>query len=323
MVSAGIHHITALAGDPQTNVDFYSGFLGLRLVKKTVNFDAPDVYHLYYGDEIGTPGTILTFFPFLDAARGRKGAGETTAVAFSVPSGAFDRWIERLSRKAIPFEGPHTRFGQELIAFEDPEGMTIELFADASVDNIPAWTGSVVDPAIAIRRFHGVTFTQMELGRPGAFLTDAMGFAPGPSEGSRHRFLVGTDEARVSVDIVVENGAPDGRQSAGSVHHIAWRARDDEEQLEWRAALIKAGAAPTHVVDRSYFHSIYFREPGGVLFEIATDPPGFSTDEASDELGTHLKLPPWLESQRTMIERSLPPISLPAASRAAAHGGKA
>jgi glyoxalase family protein len=308
----GIHHITSLASDPQGNVDFYSGFLGLRLVKQTVNFDVPDVYHLYYGDEVGRPGTILTFFPFPDAVRGKKGAGETSAVAFSVPGGSLGFWTERLSSRGIEFSGPVARFGQDVVTFEDPDGMIIELFADASVDGIPGWPGSAVGPLPAIRRFHGVTFTQRELDPSGAFLTDVMGFLQGPAEDNRHRYLAGSGEGRAHIDILVDPRAPGGRQSAGSVHHIAWRAQDDAEQLAWRTALARAGRAPTQVLDRSYFHSIYFREPGGVLFEIATDPPGFSTDETRDALGTHLKLPPWLESNRANIERHLPPLSIPA-----------
>ena len=316
MRSHGIHHITALASHPQVNLDFYVGFLGLRLVKQTVNFDAPDVYHLYYGDELGRPGTILTFFPFPDAARGKRGAGETSAVAFSVPSGSLEFWAERLSRSAIDFSGPQKRFGEEVLSFPDPDGMKVELFEDQGTRGDPGWAGSAVDDRYAIRRFHGVTFTHRELGRAGAFLTDVMGFERAASDGSRHRFLAGPQEAPARIDIVVDPAAPPARQSAGSVHHIAWRAKDDQEQLAWRSDLSRAGASPTPVMDRSYFHSIYFREPGGVLFEIATDPPGFATDEPAGSLGTSLKLPPWLESERQLIQRHLPPISVPAPVKA-------
>ncbi len=298
----GLHHITALASDPQRNVDFYTGFLGLRLVKQTVNFDAPDVYHLYYGDEIGRPGTILTFFPFPDAARGKKGAGETSAVAFSIPRGSGDFWIERLSRKGISFLGPEARFEQKLISFEDPDGMRVEL-----LENGPAG-----HPPHAIRRFHGVTLTHRSAGPTAAFLTAALGFASAGTEGSRRRFTAGSGDAEACIDIIEDPAAPVARQSAGSVHHIAWRVKDDAAQLEWRQALVKSGAAPTQVIDRQYFHSIYFREPGGVLFEIATDPPGFSVDEAVDSLGSRLRLPPWLEPQRSVIERHLPPLQVPA-----------
>jgi glyoxalase family protein len=312
----GIHHITALASDPQQNVDFYTRFLGMRLVKQTVNFDAPDVYHLYYGDEIGRPGTILTFFPFPDAVRGKRGAGETSAVAWSVPVGSLDFWIERLSRKGIPFHGPEPRFEQKVISFEDPDGMVVELVEDAAVDGWPGWSGGPVEPLHAVRKFHGITLTHKSARPTSAFLTEALGFTGGEKEGPRHRHTGGIETGRALVDIVEDPAAPPARQSAGSVHHIAWRVKDDAEQLEWQEALRKSGmASPTQVMDRQYFHSIYFREPGGVLFEIATDPPGFSIDEREDDLGTHLKLPPWLEPDRTVIERHLPPLSVPAPAR--------
>ncbi len=316
MAIHGIHHITALASDPQANLDFYAGFLGLRLVKQTVNFDAPDVYHLYYGDEVGRPGTILTFFPFPDAARGKRGTGETSAVAFSIPAGSLEFWVERLAERGIDFSGPLRRFGEEVISFDDIDGMKVELVADPAVDEVAGWQGSAVGARHAIRRFHGVTFTHRDLGGPAAFLTDVMGFARAGEEGNRHRFVAGPDGARAGIDILVDPAAPPARQSAGSVHHIAWRAKDDQEQLAWRKDLLKAGASPTPVIDRSYFHSIYFREPGGVLFEIATDPPGFAVDETVEALGTHLKLPPWLESERPHIERHLPPITVPATAKA-------
>jgi glyoxalase family protein len=307
----GIHHITALASDPQQNLDFYSGFLGLRLVKQTVNFDAPDVYHLYYGDEIGRPGTIMTFFPFPDAAKGKRGVGEISAVAFAMPVGSLDFWIERLSAKGIAFHGPENRFGQQLIPFEDPDGMRVELVEDASAGGRPCRKGGPVEEPFAIRAFHGVTLLHHAASATAAFLTEALGFAPVAVEGSRQRFAGGSADSTGFVDILEDPAAPTARQSAGSVHHIAWRASDDAEQLQWRQALQKKGASPTPVMDRQYFHSIYFREPGGVLFEIATDPPGFSIDETVQSLGGHLKLPPWLEKERPVIERHLPPLKLP------------
>jgi glyoxalase family protein len=304
----GIHHVTSLASDPQRNLDFYTRFLGLRLVKRTVNFDAPDVYHLYYGDETGTPGTILTFFPFPDAVRGKRGAGETAGVAFSVPGGSLGAWAERLSREGIPFDGPTTRLGQEILSFEDPDGMVVEIVADAE----PAGSSH------AIRRIHGVTFTQADLEGPAGFLTGVLGFKPAGSEDARYRFVAGPEDSAARVDIVVAPGMKRGRQSAGSVHHVAWRVKDDEEQLRWRRDLMRAGSSPTEVMDRSYFHSIYFREPGGVLFEIATDPPGFAIDEPVSSLGTSLKLPAWLEEDRARIERHLPPLNVAEAARGGA-----
>jgi len=314
----GVHHITSLASDPQRNVEFYTGFLGLRLVKQTVNFDAPDVYHLYYGDEIGRPGTILTFFPFADAERGKKGAGETSAVAFSVPVGVFDFWVQRLSRQGMPFLGPSQRLGESVISFEDPDGMIVELVEDSSANGPAGWDGGIVPPSAAIRRVHGITITHRETGPTAALIADVLGFTGAGSEGNRHRFLAGRGNDVARIDLVALPNAPAARQSAGSVHHIAWRVKDDEEQLQWRRKLGAAGAAPTKVIDRCYFHSIYFHEPGGVLFEIATDPPGFAVDEAVPALGTRLQLPPWLEPERALIERHLPPLALPAH----APGGK-
>jgi glyoxalase family protein len=312
MSTKGIHHITSLASDPQRNVDFYAGFLGMRLVKQTVNFDAPDVYHLYYGDETGQPGTILTFFPFPDALRGKRGTGETSAVAFSVPAGAFDFWVERLSREGVPFRGPEPRFGQIVVSFEDPDGMSVELFEEDTVNAAaPAWQGSTVRAEFAVRRFHGFTVTHRAAGPTSEFLAEVMGFAAGGTEAGRRRFLAGDGSGRVCIDVVEDPASPAARRSAGSVHHVAWRAKDDADQLEWRHALRKAGASPTEVLDRQYFRSIYFREPGGVLFEIATDPPGFSIDESVDALGTRLQLPPWLEPDRPAIERHLPPLKVP------------
>ena len=312
----GIHHITSLASDPQRNVDFYTGFLGVRLVKQTVNFDAPDVYHLYYGDDIGRPGTIMTFFPFPDAVRGKRGAGETSAVAWSVPVGSLAFWIERLSRTGIAFLGPVSRLGQTVISFEDPDGMAVELVEDAAVDEWPGWASGPIEQHYAVRKFHGITLTHRSAGPTSAFVAGALGFSAGGTEGTRHRYSAGTGAGRSVIDIMEDPTAPSARQSAGSVHHIAWRVKDDAEQLEWQGALRKSGAAsPTQVMDRQYFHSIYFREPGGVLFEIATDPPGFSIDEPVDSLGTHLKLPPWLETDRSAIERHLPPLSVSAPQR--------
>jgi glyoxalase family protein len=314
MSISGIHHITSLASDAQQNLDFYAGFLGLRLVKQTVNFDAPDVYHLYYGDEIGRPGTILTFFPFPDAVRGKRGTGEASAVAFTVPSGSLDFWVPHLSRKGISFRGPDTRFGEKLISFEDPDGMTVELFEGGAGSDAPGWQGGPVEARYAIRRFHGITLTHRSAAATSEFLAESLGFIAGGAEGNRHRFFGGTGEDRSLIDVLEDSALPPARQSAGSVHHIAWRVKDDAEQLEWRRELRKKGAAPTQVMDRQYFNSIYFREPAGVLFEIATDPPGFSIDEPVDSLGSHLKLPPWLEPQRAVIERHLPPLEVPASA---------
>lgn len=307
----GIHHITAIASDPQRNIDFYVGFLGLRLVKKTVNFDAPDVYHLYYGDEAGHPGTILTFFPFPDAARGKRGVAETTAVAFAIAPDSVDYWVERLASHGLNFEGPSKRFGDDVLSFEDPDGMMIELIADSSGKPVSPWAGSSVESGHATRGFSGVTLTELDLEPTAELLVDVMGFKFEKSEDNRHRYFIGEGESLPKVDVVVNPEGTEGRQSAGSVHHIAWRVADDAAQLEWRQRLLEAGISPTTVQDRNYFNSIYYREPGGVLFEIATDTPGFMIDEPMEQLGSSLKLPSWFESRRKRIEELLIPVSLP------------
>ena len=305
----GIHHVTALARDPQENVDFYSGVLGLRLVKKTVNFDAPDVYHLYYGNEVGQPGTILTFFPFPDAGRGKRGAGEISAVSFLAPSLSLEFWAVHLSKQGVRFDGPVTRFGEQLVSFEDPEGMRIEMvFADGKDSGESSWDGGAVPRDSAIRRIRGVTLMLRDRGRTEEVLTGTLGFRAAGREGDHFRFNVGEGGAECAIDILTSAGSPRAGQSAGSVHHIAWRTPTGKEQLEWRQKIQEAGLFVTDVLDRNYFQSIYFREPGEVLFEIATDPPGFTVDELPAELGTHLKLPPWLEPERTRIERALPPV---------------
>ncbi len=306
----GIHHITALASDPRANLDFYTGFLGLRLVKKTVNFDAPDVYHLYFGDETGRPGTLLTFFPFPGAPRGKRGTGEVTAVAFSIPTASLDFWMERLARQAIHFDGPARRFDEQVVSFEDPDGLLIELVTDPEAHAIPAWEGGSTEPAHSPRRLHGATVTLRSQEYSERFLFGTLRFMPTGSDGNRKRYMIGEGNDRSCLDLVeVPRGLP-GRQSAGSVHHIAWRVESDETQLEWRTRLVSAGHDVTPVRDRNYFRSIYFREPGGVLFEIATDQPGFLIDEDREDLGKSLKLPPWLESDRRRLEKSLPPLAL-------------
>jgi glyoxalase family protein len=232
-----------------------------------------------------------------------------------VPVGSLEFWIERLSRQGIPFRGPETRFEQKVLSFEDPDGMAVELVEDASADGWPGWTGGPIEPRYAVRKFHGITLTHRSAAPTAALMTGALGFSAGETEGARRRYSAGVESAAAWVDLLEVPSAPQARQSAGSVHHIAWRVKDDAEQVEWQGALRKSGAAsPTQVMDRQYFHSIYFREPGGVLFEIATDPPGFSIDEPVDALGTHLKLPPWLETDRQAIEQHLPPLSVPAAA---------
>jgi glyoxalase family protein len=310
----GIHHITAICGDPQTNVDFYAGLLGLRLVKRTVNFDDPKTYHLYYGDGIGSPGTILTFFPWPGTGPGKPGNGQVTATAFAIPAGAVPFWTERLANHQVSFEGPVKRFGEDVLSFTDPDGMRIELITSATVDPSKAYQGGAIPLDYAIHGFHSATLSEQSYDRTASLLSETLGFKLVQQEDNRFRFATGTGEAGTTVDLLVTPDAPYGRVAGGSVHHIAWRTKDDAEQLEWLKKLTRLGYDSSPVMDRKYFHSIYFREPGGILFEIATDQPGFAVDEAPEELGLNLVLPPWLEKVRKQIEAVLPPIQVPAAS---------
>ena len=287
----GIHHITAITGDAQANFDFYTGFLGLRLVKKTVNFDDPGSYHLYYGDEVGHPGTILTFFAWPGAYRGTAGAGEVVTVSFAVPGNSFDDWLRRGREHNVEVEGPLSRFsGESFLSLHDPDGLHLEVVAGG-----PAYG------------FHSAALAIRGGKKTSELLTDSFGFRLAGEEGGRIRFHAPSVGAGATVDLLPQpDSARRGALGASSVHHIAWRTATDETQMQWRSHLIERGFNVTPVMDRQYFHSIYFREPGGILFEIATDPPGFATDETPEQLGTALKLPPWLESERSLIERSLP-----------------
>ncbi len=300
---SGLHHVSAIAGPPQPNVDFYVGALGLRLVKRTVNFDDPGTYHLYYGDEAGRPGTAMTFFPWANAVPGRAGGGMPSATAFSVPSDSLDFWMGRFADRALDFDAPTERFGDAVLALADPDGLPLELVAH---DAAPA---EPIPDERAIRGFHSVTLALADLTPTAKVLTDVFGWDEIGEEGGRLRFRApGSGPASV-VDLVRTDER--GRPGAGTVHHIAFRARGDDEQRAWRDALRTAGLRPTDVKDRQYFRSIYFREPGGVLFEIATDGPGFTADESVADLGASLKLPPWLEARRATIAQRLPPLTLP------------
>ena len=304
----GLHHVTAYASDPQRNLDFYTETLGLRFVKKTVNFDDPGTYHFYFGDDAGSPGTILTFFPWPHAARGIAGAGETTHTAFSVPAGSLDYWHERLTGEGVLVEKSGGRFEEEVLTFADPDGMKIELVAHADADEAKPSRFGTVAPEFAIRGFFGVTLLERDLKATKATLT-MMGFEELAQEGARVRFVAAGDALGRRIDVVVDPKAGYGRAGAGTVHHIAFRTQDDASQLEWRAE-IEQHLQVTTVQDRDYFRSIYFREPGGVLFEMATDPPGFTLDEPIETLGEELRIPEWLEPRRATIEQRLVPVTL-------------
>jgi predicted esterase/catechol 2,3-dioxygenase-like lactoylglutathione lyase family enzyme len=307
--SRGIHHITALADNPAENVAFYTGALGLRLVKRTVNFDDPGTWHLYYGDEAGRPGTILTFFPFPGIRAGRHGTGQAVEIGFAIPRAALGYWLGRLTERRIEFEGPFDRFGERVVRFKDPDGLQLELITDEGAVGREGWKGAGVEPEHAVRGFHSVTLWEQGYERTAKLLTEQFGFAPAGQEESRFRFAVPGDDAPGGVvDIRCIPGFWSGAMGGGTVHHVAFRAADGGDQAQVRERLVAEGLDVTPVLDRNYFHSIYFREPGGVLFEIATDPPGFTVDEPLASLGTTLKLPPWLEERRATIERVLPAL---------------
>lgn len=312
----GIHHITAIAGDPQRNLDFYSGILGMRLVKLTVNFDDPGTYHLYYGDEVGRPGTILTFFTWPGMPKGRTGVGQIFAVSLAVPSTAISYWLQRLLHHGVTYKGPGTRMGNTVLEFTDPDGMNLELVGDASVNGIPGWSGGPVPAESAIRGLFGPVLLESAIDPTAKMLADPLEFAPaGNEQESTQRFLAGGTGPGRAVDVRGVGGFWSGAMGVGAIHHIAFRSPDDETQLRLQAKLRESGTSVTQVLDRKYFHSIYFHEPGGVLFEIATDGPGFTVDEPQDQLGTQLKLPPWLESEYEAIKQALPPLELPGRSR--------
>jgi glyoxalase family protein len=303
----GLHHITALASDAQKNVDFYVGVLGLRMVKKTINFDAPDVYHLYYGDETGSPGSILTFFPYAGLSRGRKGGGQLTYSAFSIPTASLRFWMDRLVEFGIPYSGPYQRFDETYLRFEDYDGMGVELVANGN-DTRPGWDNGKIPVEYSIRGFYTATLNELNIDRTVSLLTDVMQHRLIAEEQDLFRFEVGQGGPGSYVDVLRAPKDVRALQGAGSVHHIAFATESDETQLEIREKLLEAGFNPTGVLDRNYFHSIYYREPGGILFEIATNPPGFAVDESISELGSSLKLPEWYEPRRAKIEAGLPLI---------------
>ena len=308
----GIHHVTCITGDVQKCVDFYVSVLGLRFVKKSINQDLPDTYHIYFADNLGTPGTVMTFFGWPTWPKRRTGSGQVTTVSFAVPSGSLDYWSNRLRKVGVETSRT-SRFDSDAVVLRDADGIELELVGQAKDDRWVPWPDVPVDKDHAIRGFHSVTLTVAETAGTFDLLANTMGFRTAASEGNRTRFETGSGGPHSIVDVVESPEGPVGEESIGTVHHVAWRTPGDEEQLAWRAALIAAGRDVTHVYDRRYFHSIYFREPGGVLFEIATDPPGFTLDEPAAELGTRLALPPWLEESRPAIEAHLPPITMPVA----------
>jgi glyoxalase family protein len=308
----GIHHVTAITGDAQKNVDFYCGVMGLRLVKLTVNFDDPASYHLYYGDELGRPGTILTFFAWPGATRGPIGPPQVTETAFAVPADALGFWAERLKHNGVDLRPAVMRFDDQVLAFNDPDGMHVEIVATSEPGG-HAWPAGPVPVEHAIRGFHGVTLSEEGYEATADLLTHVMGFEAAGTDGNRFRYRASGGSPFASiVELVCVPGARRGGMGAGAVHHVAFRTPNDPQQDAWRKELVRLKLNVSPVMDRSYFHSIYFREPGGVLFEIATDIPGFTADEDVSQLGRRLMLPPQFEPHRREIERIVPPLRLPA-----------
>ncbi len=305
--SAGIHHITGITGDGKKNFGFYTKTLGLRFVKRTVNFDDPSAWHLYYGNEVGAPGSALTFFLWDGVKPGQQGMGQAVEVAYAVPKGSLGYWKKRLDAEGFA-SSESERFGDKLLSLNDAEGMKIELVESATAANEQAWAEGPVPAEHAVRGFSGVTLRPHNGTRTGEVLRDGFGYADGGKDGERQRFL-GTADIGAHIDVVIGKDQPRGAQGAATLHHVAFRAKDDAEEIEFMNRIRNVLCLDTtEQIDRMYFHSVYFREPGGILFEIATDSPGFTWDEPKESLGTALKLPPWHEKNREAIAKALPPL---------------
>jgi glyoxalase family protein len=314
----GIHHVTAISGHPQTSVNFYNSLLGLRLVKLTVNFDDPTTYHLYFGDELGRPGTILTFFPWADAPKGHRGTGQVVTTSFLIPKNSVDYWKNRLKNNNVIVKGPFNRFDEQVLTVYDSDGLELELVAHSSAEDrdLNVWNDGGVPIEYAVRGFYSVTLSEEGFERTAGILEEELGFSLKGQEKSRFRYKIKDSKDGASiVDVLCLPYTPSGYIGIGTVHHVAFRTPTDEKQKVLRSSIIKAGLNATPIIDRTYFHSVYFREPGGILFEIATDPPGFTTDQKPSELGTRLMLPEWLESERNNLEKILPGLSLPYPSK--------
>jgi glyoxalase family protein len=305
----GIHHITAIAGPAQRNYDFYTKMLGLRFVKKTVNFDDPGTYHFYYGDENGTPGTILTFFPWTNVRRGTAGTGMATEIGYSVPAGSLVFWTKRFSANNVKQDEVIERFGETVLPFEDPDGLKLKLIVPGKEDARKPWETNDIKAGVATRGFHSVALTLRSVTPTAEVLTDIFGYRLLKQEGNLYRFATDAIDTANIVDIIEDPNGKPGVVAGGTNHHVAFRVKDEEVQMATREKVLEKGLNITPQIDRNYFFSLYFREPGGVLFEIATDNPGFDVDEPVNELGTHLKLPSQYEPQRSQIENILPALA--------------
>jgi glyoxalase family protein len=301
----GLHHITAIAGNAKRNFDFYTKVLGLRFIKKTVNFDDPHTYHFYFGDEKGSAGTILTFFPWEGITPGKRGTRMATEIGYSVPENSFDFWIKRFQANNVTYNKPSEKFGEPYLTVLDPDGLKLELIASKTGDNRTPWESAEVKAEAATRGFHNVTLTLQNMKATADILTDIFGYKLIDQQVNRYRFATDAVESAAIIDLVEVPGERAGMQAGGTVHHVAFRVKDDDTQMKFRELILSKGHQITPQIDRNYFHSLYFREPGGVLFEIATDNPGFMVDESLEELGTNLKLPAQYESIRAEIEQHL------------------
>ena len=306
--TSGIHHITAIASDPKRNYDFYTKILGLRFIKKTVNFDDPSTYHFYFADKVGSPGTVLTFFPHPGLPQGRPGLGQAVEIVFAIPKAALSFWIDRFHQKGIAYQGPEKRFDETVVRISDPDGLMLEF---VGVDDLPddnVWATDEIAADVAIRGFHSVALWVGDYEKTAALLTEHLGFKASGTDESRHRFITGDAGFGQTVDLrhlpAIWRGAP----GAGTIHHVAFRVGDDESEGAIRKVLLDEGLNLTPIIDRNYFHSVYFREPNGVLFELATDNPGFDIDEPLETLGEALMLPPKYEEHRDAIAAALPSL---------------
>ncbi|MET0242686.1 MAG: ring-cleaving dioxygenase [Flavitalea sp.] len=305
---AGLHHITAIAGDAKRNHQFYTEVMGLRLVKKTVNFDDPGTYHFYYGNESGTPGTILTFFPWEGIRQGRAGTGMATDIGYSVPAGSLEFWQNRFKDFKVKTDPLTESFGEQILPFRDPDGLQIRLVVPSSDDKRIPWQTTQVNADVATKGFHNVVLTLKKAEPTAEILTDILGYRLLKQEGNNFRFINDEVDSAAIVDIIESSAQPAGINAGGTNHHIAFRVHNDEILMQYREKVLSAGLNITPKIDRDYFYSLYFREPGGVLFEIATDNPGFTRDETLDQLGTALRLPKQYEGSRDKIEKMLPAL---------------
>src|SRR5680860_805100 len=304
----GLHHITAIAGNAQRNYDFYTKVLGLRMVKKTVNFDDPQTYHFYFGDGVGTPGSILTFFPWPGVKQGENGAGMATGIGYSVPEGSLEFWKERFEKFNVPHDEISNKFGEDFLAFQNPDGLNLELIVPENEDVRRPWETADVKAEVAIKGFHNVTLTLKDHKATAKILTDIFGYELVGTENNLYRFKTNAVENAAIVDILEDPKAGKGQNAGGTNHHVAFRVKDEETQMAFREKIMQKGLQITEKIDRDYFFSLYFREPGGVLFEIATDNPGFATDETVEELGSSLQLPDRYKGARAQIEKALPEL---------------